>query len=81
MEGNGLDIAIVLHYLTCKVALEDPEIGSTDTNILIDNNCMNDEFHCRIPRGFKDYNDEGVKLDVSDAIHNTSRRRLAATEL
>jgi hypothetical protein len=60
------------------VALEEPEIGSTDPNILIDNNCTDDELHFGMPGGSGDFDDEG---DESDAIPTASRRRQDATEL
>jgi len=47
--------AILLDYLTSKVALEEPEIGSTDPNIPIDNNCMDDELHFGMQGGSRDY--------------------------
>ena len=60
------------------MALEEPEIGSTDSNIPIDNNCTDDELHFGMPGGSGDFEDEG---DESDAIPTASRRRRAATEL
>jgi hypothetical protein len=38
VEAACVDDAILLAYLTSEVALEDPEIRSTDPNIPIDNN-------------------------------------------
>jgi hypothetical protein len=66
-----VDNAILLDYLTSKVALEEPEIGSTDQNIPIDNNCMDDELHFGMPGGSGDFEDEG---DESDAIPTASWR-------
>jgi hypothetical protein len=63
------------------VALEEPEIGSTDPNIPIVNNCTDDRLHFRIPGGCKDYEDEGDEIDESNAIPTASRQRRAATEL
>jgi hypothetical protein len=37
-EAECADNAILLHYLSSEVVLEEPEIGSTDLNIPIDNN-------------------------------------------
>ena len=74
VEAARVDNAILLDYLTSEVALEEPEIGSTDPNIPIDNNCMDDELHCGMPWGSGDFEDEG---DESDAIPTASRRRLA----
>ena len=41
-EAARVDNAMVLDYLTFVVALEEPEIGSTDPKILIDNKCTGD---------------------------------------
>jgi len=46
--------AILLDYLAFKVALEKPEIGSTDPNIPIDNNCTDEELHFGMPDGSGD---------------------------
>jgi len=79
-EAGSVDSAILHDYLTSKVALEEPEIGSTDPNIPIDNNCTDDELHFRMPWGNGDYKDEGDKSDEHDAIGTASRRRRPATE-
>ena len=76
-DGN----AILLDYLASEVALEQPEIGSTDPNIQIDNNCKDDELHFGIPGGSGDYEDEGNESDVRDGIPTASWRRRPATEL
>jgi len=55
--------AILLDYWTSKVALEEPEIGSTDPNIPIDNNCTDDELYFKMPGGSGYYKD---KRDESD---------------
>jgi hypothetical protein len=80
-EVARVDSAILLYYLTSEVAHEQPEIGSTDPNILIDNNCTDDEPHFGMPGGCKDYNDYGDEIDNRDAIRMASRSRCAATEL
>jgi len=69
-----VDDAILLDYLTSEVALEEPEIGSTDPNIPIDTNCTDDELHFGMPGGCEDYDDEGDEIDESDAIPTTSRQ-------
>jgi hypothetical protein len=61
--------------------LEEPEIGSTDPNIPIDNNCTDDELHFGMPGGSRDYDDEGDERDVFDSIPTASRRRRPTTEL
>jgi len=68
VEAAGVDIAILLDYLTSEVVLEEPEIGSTDLNILIDNNWMDDELHIELPLGRRDYEDEGNESDMHNAI-------------
>jgi hypothetical protein len=45
--------------LASEVALEEPEIGTTDPKILIDNNCTDDELHFGMPGGTGDYEDDG----------------------
>jgi hypothetical protein len=64
--------------LTSEVAIEEPEIGSTDRNIPIDNNGMDDELHFGMPGGSGNFKDEG---DESDANPTASRRGRAATKL
>jgi hypothetical protein len=78
VEAVHVDNAILLDYLTSEMAIEEPEIGSTDPNIPIENNCTDDELHFGMAGGSGDFKDEG---DESDAIPTTSRRRRAATEL
>ena len=78
VEAARDDNAILLDYLDSKVALEEPEIGSTDPNIPIDKNCLDHELHFGMPGCSGDYEDEG---DECDAIPTASRRRWAATEL
>jgi len=74
VESAGVDNAILLDYLTSEVALEEPEIGSTDPNIPIDNNCTDHERHFGMPGGSGDYEDEGNERDVCDAIPTASWR-------
>ena len=85
MEAARVDNAILLDYLASKVALEEAEIGSTDPNIPIDNNCTDDELHFGMPGGSGDYEDEVDESDVCDAIRTAirtaSRRRWPVTEL
>jgi hypothetical protein len=72
VEAARIDTTILLDYLTSEVALEEPQVGSTDSNISIDNNCMDDELHFEIPGRSRDFEDEG---DESDAIPTASWRR------
>jgi len=80
-EAARVDNAILLDYLTSKVALEEPEIGRTDPNIPIDNNCTDDKQHFVMPGGGEDYDHEGDEIDESDAIPTASWRQQATTEL
>jgi hypothetical protein len=77
-EEARVDNAILLHYLSSEVALEEPDIRSTDPNIPIDNNCTDDKLHVRMAGGRGDFEDEG---DESNAILTASQRRRAPTEL
>ena len=61
--------------------IQELDIGSTDPNIPIDNNCTDDELHFGMPGGCEDYDDEGDEIDESDAIPTGSQRLQAATEL
>jgi len=72
VEAARVDNAI-LDLLTSEMALEEPEIRSTDPNIPIDNNCMDDELHFRMPRGCGNYEDSGHESNVRDAIPNASQ--------
>jgi hypothetical protein len=80
-EAAHVDNAILLHYLTSKVAVVKLEIESTDLNILIDNNCTDDELHFVMPGDCQDYDNKGDDIDESNAIPTASYRRRAATEL
>jgi hypothetical protein len=80
-EAACVDNATLPDYLTSEVVLEEPEIRSTHPNIPIDNNCTDDKLHFGMPGGCEDYNDEGDKIDKSDAIPTASRRQRFATEL
>ena len=74
MEAVHGDNAIHHDYLTSEVALGEPEIGSTDPNIPIDNDCTDDKPHFGMPGGCEAYDDEGYEINESDAIHTSSRR-------
>jgi len=81
VEAAHVDNAILLDYSTSEVALKEPEIGSTDPNILINNNCTDDELHFGMPEGSGDYQDEGDESDVRNGIPTASRLRRPVTEL
>jgi len=42
VEAARVDNAILVDYLASEVGLEEPQIGSTDPNIPIGNNCKDD---------------------------------------
>jgi hypothetical protein len=81
MEAACVDNAILLEYFASKVGLEEPEIGSTDPTIPIDNNCTDDKLHLWMPGGTGDNEDEGDESDNRDPIPTASRRRRPTTEL
>jgi len=81
MEAAHIDNAILLDYLASEGAPQEPEIRSTDPNILIENNCTDDKLHFGMPGGSVDYEDEGDESDVRDAVPTASRRRWPVTEL
>jgi len=64
---------ILLDYLTSKVALEEPEIRSTDPTIPIDNNCTDDKLHFVMPGSCGDYEDECDENDERTAIPTASQ--------
>jgi hypothetical protein len=73
MEAALVDNAILLNYLASEVALEEPEIGSGDQNIPIDNICSDDELHFRRLGRSGDYENEGEERDGHDAIPTTNQ--------
>jgi hypothetical protein len=81
VEAARVDNGILFDSLASEVALEEPEIGSTDRNIPLDNNCTEDQLHFRMPGGCGDYEAEGDENDDRDAIRTASRRRRPMTEL
>jgi len=81
VEAVSVDNTILLDYLTSEVALQEPEIGSTNPNIPIDNNCTDDKLHFSMPGDSRDYEDEGDESAERDAIPTASRQRRAATDL
>jgi hypothetical protein len=81
VDNVCVDNDILLDYLTSEVALKQPEIGSTDPHIPIDNNCTDDEMHFGMPRDSGEYEDEADEGDESDAFPTARWRQLATTEL
>jgi len=80
VEAARVDNAILLDYLASEVALEEPEIGSTEPNILIDNNCTDDNLHFGMPGGSGNYEDECDRSHDRDAIHPANRLRWPSTD-
>ena len=76
-----VDNTIRLEYFPSEVALEEPEISSSDPNIPIDNNFTDDKLHFGIPGGSGVYEDESDESTVCDAILTASRWRRHVTEL
>ena len=73
VEAAPADNAILLDYLISKVALGEPQIGSTNRIILIGNDSINDEMHFSMPGGSRDYKYEGEETDERDSIPTPSR--------
>jgi hypothetical protein len=73
LEAGRVDHAILLDYLSSEVAPVEAEIGSTDCNIPIGNNCMNNKLHFGMPGGSGYYDSAGDKSDECHAIHTASR--------
>jgi len=80
MEPARVDNAILLDYLTSKVALQEPKIGKTDPNIPIDNNCTDDKLPSGMPGGSGDHEDKAPEGDVRNDIPTASRGWRATTE-
>jgi hypothetical protein len=81
MHAAHIDNVILLEYITSKVALEEPEIGSTAPKIQTDNNYMDGKQRFGMPGDCEDYESEGDKIDESDAMPINRERQLAANEL
>jgi len=81
VEAARVDNAILLDYLTSEVSIEEAEIGSTDPESPIDNQCMDDELHFGISGGSGDYEYERDVSEERKAITTASRRRQPTTDL
>jgi len=68
IEAALVEYSTHLDYVSSKVALEEPEIDSTDPNVPIGNNCMHDELHSGRPGCNGDYEDEQDESNERDAI-------------
>jgi hypothetical protein len=69
-----VDNASLLDYLASEVVLAEPELGSTDPHIPIDNNYMHDTFHFGMPRGIGYCEDQCEESDMRDPILTASRQ-------
>jgi hypothetical protein len=81
VEAARIDNAILHQHVAAEVVLEESDIANADSSILIHNNCTNDNLHFRMPEGSGDYDDEGDKSNVHDAIPIASQRQRPTTEL
>jgi hypothetical protein len=81
MEAERVHNPILLENVTSKVSHEKPEIGSTDPNIPIDNNCTDDEHDFVMSTGSGDYEKAGDESEMSDTIPTASRPGQPSTEL
>jgi hypothetical protein len=81
VEAARVDNAILLDYLASEVALQEPEIETTDPNIPIDKIWRDDELHFGMPGVSEDYIDDGDESDDHDTIPTPSWRRRPAMEL
>jgi hypothetical protein len=76
-----VDNVIVLYYRIFKMAHEEPEIETTDPNILIDNKGSHDELYFGMPGGRIECGDEGDEGDQPDAIPTSSWGQRPATAI
>jgi len=76
-----IDNAIPLDTTTSKSMIEEPEIGLTDTNVPIDNNCTDDELYCGMPGCSGHSKHEGGKCNEGDDIPTSRRRWWTLTEI
>jgi hypothetical protein len=79
VEEAHAENAIVREYLASEVALEDPEIRSTDPNLMIYTICTDDKLHFGMPGGSRDDEDEGDENDNRYVIPTASRTQQPAT--
>jgi hypothetical protein len=80
-EAVHVDSARLHHHLISEVALEESEIGSTNLNLPIGNNCTDYTLYLGMRGGSGDYKVEGANNDNLHAIATTSQRQQATIEL
>jgi len=81
VEAAHVDNGILHDNLTPKVALQEPEIRSTDLNIPIGNNLKDDELHFGKAGVTGDYNAEVDQSDERNATRTARPQKQGATEL
>jgi hypothetical protein len=80
-KAASVDNAILFEYCTAEVALEEPEIRSTDRNIPIENNCLDEELYFGMTWGKRDFKDECDESNERNAIPTARQLRWPATDL
>jgi hypothetical protein len=80
VEAAHVDNALLADYFTLDVALEEPEIGSTDPNIPINNNWTDDKLGIGMLVGSGDFDNDGDESNERDAIPTVGWRRRATIE-
>jgi len=76
-----VDYAILFDYLTSGIAIAEPDIRNTDSDIPIYNNSRDEELLFGMAGDSGNYEDEGDKSNQPDAIPTGSRRQRAWSEL
>jgi hypothetical protein len=77
IEAARVGNPVLLHLTSSYVVFEEPVIGSTDPNIPIDNNCVEDKLDFGTPLGSCNYEDEGDECVMHDAIPTASQKTTA----
>jgi hypothetical protein len=81
VEVARVDSAILRDYVTSNVAQEEPQIGSTEPNFQIDNNCTDDKVCVGMPEVSGNYENEQDVFAVCDDMPTATQRRWPATNL
>jgi hypothetical protein len=81
VEEARVGYAILPDHLTPEVMREEPQIGTTDRNIPMDNNCTDDQLHFRMREGSMDYEDKCDESHSRDDILTASQQQQPATDL
>ena len=78
VEAAHVHNPIHLDYFTSELALEEPEIRSTHSNIPRDINCTDHQLHFGMQRGTGDYADRGEESDEHHTTPTAARQQQAA---